>query len=182
MTTILNGAVEATLDVAPETPAEFWERALSLGKFVQNYATSLVHDAAEKAEPEVALQIHHVYNTMQVIVSETEQLKTSIANLRGVSFNDVQHGIENVLIDLLEELKEQFPAPDHAPSHAERRGNVSLVLEKAEARLNRLGVWYGIPEQQLRVHFDPILKHIGDVVITLGSSPPPRLALRDIAS
>lgn len=175
---MLNGTVEATYSTFNtdnlETPAAFWERAFSLGRLVQDYATSLVRDAAAKAERQVAAQINSAYNTMHMVVVEAGGLKNAFADLRaGASFNDIQNDIEMVLTDLLEELKEQFPAPDRAPNHAERRGNVSLVLEKVEEALIDLGTRHGIAEQQLRIHIDPILKHVGEVVITLGSSPFP---------
>ncbi|KAH9931403.1 uncharacterized protein B0H18DRAFT_952623 [Fomitopsis serialis] len=106
------------------------------------------------------------------IVSNTEDLKELIAQTANKPFDEIQRDIEKVFEDLLEELKEQFPPHDQAPNHAERRGNVSLVVRKAEEAFIKLGVQYGMPEKQLRKHLDPIMKHVEDIVVIIGRSTP----------
>ncbi|KAH9905553.1 uncharacterized protein B0H18DRAFT_964845 [Fomitopsis serialis] len=153
-----------------ETPQQFWEHAQSLGHRSQDYAAFLIHEAAQKADAATVAQLHQFQYTIQVVVSNTEDLKELIAQTANKPFDEIQRDIEKVFEDLLEELKEQFPPHDQAPNHAERRGNVSLVVRKAEEAFIKLGVQYGMPEKQLRKHLDPIMKHVEDIVVIIGDS------------
>lgn len=116
------------------------------------------------------MKINHVVSTIQVIVADTENLKNTIAQVHGASLDDIKNGVEKVFDDLLEELKNQFPPPDEAPNHAERRGNVSLVIHKVEDAFVKLCVQHGMAEDELRVHLDPIMSGIETVVVTLGTT------------
>jgi len=150
------------------TPQQFWERAQSLGHRSQDYAASLIHEAAQKADATTVAQLRHFQYAIQVVVADTEDMKEAIAQTADKSFDEIQHDIEKVFADLLEQLKEQFPPPDQAPNHAERRGNVSLVIRKTEEVFIKLGVQHGMSEKQLRMHLDPIMKHVEDIIVTIG--------------
>lgn len=172
---ILIAVAEALRDIqkractTASTPQDFWECALSIGQKAHDYATHLVEDAVKNVEPTVAVKMNHVVSTMHVIVSDTEALKNTIAQAQGASLDDIKNGIEKVLADLLEELKEQFPPPNQAPTHAERKGNVSLVLNKIEGAFVKLCVQHGMSEEQLRIHLDPIMRNIETVIVILGA-------------
>ena len=143
---------------------------MSLGEKAHDYATGLVNDAVKNAEPSMEIKINHLVNTINVMISDTEDLKNTLAQVQGASLDDIKGGIEKVLSDLLEELKVQFPPPDQAPSHAERQGNVTLVLHKAEDAFIKLCVQHGMSEAQVRVHLHPIMNYMETVVVTLGAS------------
>ena len=170
---ILTNASEAMRDVqartctSPNTPQEFWECALALGQKTHDYATHLVEDAVKNAEPTIAVKMNHAVGTIHAIVSDVEELKNTIAQAHGASLDDIKNGIEKVFADLLEELREQFPPPDQAPNHAERKRIVSLVLNKVEDAFVKLCVQHGMSEEQLRIRLDPIMKKIETVVVTL---------------
>ncbi|KAH9921756.1 uncharacterized protein B0H18DRAFT_1019927 [Fomitopsis serialis] len=125
-----------------------------LGHHAQDYAASLIHEAVQEVDATVVAQLRHFQYVIQVVVSDTEHLKEVIAQAGDKPFDEIQHGIEKVFADLLEELKEQ--------------GNVSLVIRKAEEAFIRLGVQHGVPENQLRTHLDLIVKHVEDIVVTVG--------------
>ena len=148
--------------------AEFWQRALSLGKSVQNYANTLMHDATKGTTPEVVNQINNASKTLTSIVSDTSGLRDTVEHAHGTSLQDVQTDTQQTFTNLLQQLKEQFPSSDRIPSHTERLGNVSLVLDMVETAFYNLTVHHGVSEQQLQVHLDPILEHVKDVVVTLG--------------
>lgn len=118
----------------------------------------------------IASKINHVVSNMQVILADTQNLKNTIAQTHGASHDDIKNGVETIFDDLLEELKNQFPPPDEAPNHAERRGNVSLVIHKVEDAFVKLCVQHGMAEDELRVHLDPIMSGIETVVVTLGTT------------
>ncbi|EPT02006.1 hypothetical protein FOMPIDRAFT_1144306 [Fomitopsis schrenkii] len=159
---------QAIHDITTETPQDFWGRAISLGQKLSDYATKLVEDTAKDVEPTIRVKMNHVVTTMHVIVSDTEDLKNSIAQAHGASLDDIKNGIEKIFDDLMEELKKQFPPTDQAPNHAQRRGNVSLVLHRVEDAFVKLCVQHGMSEDQLRVHLDPIMRHVETIVVTLG--------------
>jgi len=153
-----------------ETPQQFWDHAQSLGHRSQDYAAFLIHEAAQKADATTVAQLRQFQHTIQVVVSDTKDLKELIAKTANKPFNEIQHDIEKVFEELLEELKEQFPPPDQAPNHAERRGNISLVVRKAEEVFIKLGVQHGMSENELRKHLGPIMKHVENIVVIIGDS------------
>lgn len=167
---VLTDTAEAIHDITTETPQDFWGRAISLGQKLSDYATKLVEDTAKDVEPTIRVKMNHVVTTMHVIVSDTEDLKNSIAQAHGASLDDIKNGIEKIFDDLMEELKKQFPPTDQAPNHAQRRGNVSLVLHRVEDAFVKLCVQHGMSEDQLRVHLDPIMRHVETIVVTLGAT------------
>ncbi|KAH9931417.1 uncharacterized protein B0H18DRAFT_989174 [Fomitopsis serialis] len=137
-----------------DTPEQFWEHMLSLGHHAQDYAASLVHEAVQEVDATAVAQLRQFQYVIQVVVSDTEDLKEVIAQAGDKPFDEIQHGIEKVFADLLEQLKGQ--------------GNVSLVIRKAEEAFIRLSVQDGMSEMQLRTHLDPIMKHVEDIVVTIG--------------
>ncbi|EPT02357.1 hypothetical protein FOMPIDRAFT_1118637, partial [Fomitopsis schrenkii] len=149
-------------------PRQFWEGGPSLGQSPHDYVMNLIEDAAKNVEPIVAAKMNHVITSMHAVASDIGKLKLTIAQAHGVSFDDIKNEIETVLADLLEELQEQFPPPDQAPNHEERQASVSLVLRKVKEALIKLCVQYGMPEDQLRAHLDPIMEHVETIVVTLG--------------
>lgn len=151
-------------------PRQFWEGGPSLGQSPHDYVMNLIEDAAKNVEPIVAAKMNHVITSMHAVASDIGKLKLTIAQAHGVSFDDIKNEIETVLADLLEELQEQFPPPDQAPNHEERQASVSLVLRKVKEALIKLCVQYGMPEDQLRAHLDPIMEHVETIVVTLGAS------------
>ncbi|KZT64316.1 hypothetical protein DAEQUDRAFT_38953 [Daedalea quercina L-15889] len=151
-----------------ETLEQFWDYAFSVAQRAQRYAGDLINEAAREADKTAAMQLHHVSSVLHVIVSDTEGLRETVSQFQAGSFDDIQHDIEKLFADLLEELKEQFPPPDHAPNHEERKGNVSLVIRKAEEAFIKFGMQHGMSEEQLRTRLEPIMKHVEDVVVTIG--------------
>ncbi|KAH9834881.1 uncharacterized protein C8Q71DRAFT_766877 [Rhodofomes roseus] len=151
----------ATLD-------HFWHDTLSLGQRAQNYATFLVDEAAKTVDKSTAARLGHVQAMMLTIVSDAEDLRGVIAQMQGNSVDDISHVIEKLFADLFEELKDQFPPPDHAPNHEERRGHVSLVIRRVEEVLIKFCVQHGMQEQHARARLGPIMKHVQDVVVTIG--------------
>ncbi|KAH9931445.1 uncharacterized protein B0H18DRAFT_989370 [Fomitopsis serialis] len=153
----------------PLTPNRFWQDALSLGRRGQDYAGFLIHEAAQKEDPTTAARLYDIQSTMEVIVHDTGDLKELIiAQVPDESFDNVRRGIEKTLANILEDLKDRFPPPDHALSHAEREGNVTLVVNIIEESLIKFGVEHGISEEQLKMRLAPIMKHVEDVVVAIG--------------
>lgn len=153
----------------PLSPNRFWQYALSLGQRGQDYGGFLIHEAAQKEDPTTAARLYDVRSTMQVIVQDTADLKELIiAQVHDESFDDVRRGIETTLANIFEELKDRFPPPDHALSHVERKGNVTLVVNIVEEALLKFGVEHGMSEEQLKMRLAPIMKHIEDVVVAIG--------------
>ncbi|KAH9921755.1 uncharacterized protein B0H18DRAFT_956494 [Fomitopsis serialis] len=152
-----------------ETLSQFWKDALSLGQRGQDYADSLIYDVAHKADPTTAVRLHGIQNTLQAIIHGTEDLKALIVTqVHDESFDDFQRGIENILANILEELKDRFPPPYHAPNHAEREGNVTLVVNITEEALIKFGVEHGMSEEEFRVRLDPIMKNVEEVIVAIG--------------
>jgi len=149
---------------------EFWKGAVALGDRAQQYSAYLMDGIASDV-PTVAGTVHHIRTTMSQIIVATGDMKGemySAADVHGEGLDDILSSIEKVLADLFEKLKEEFPAPDHAPSHEMRLGNVSMILERAEDAIVRVGVDHGMSETKLRAHLDKLRPLIVDVVVTIG--------------
>ena len=118
----------------------------------------------------VAKQANHVSDTIHEIVSDTGRLKSTIEHIHGISLDDIQQDVQRTFTGLVQQLQEQYPSSNRAPSHAERLGNVSFVLQRVETAFLNLSARHGVSEQQLKAHLDPILEHVKDAVVTLGLS------------
>ncbi|KAH9834880.1 uncharacterized protein C8Q71DRAFT_908722 [Rhodofomes roseus] len=133
-----------------EEPEQFRDCATSLGQRAQDYAAFLFRQAEQSVDSTAAVQLRDIQNTMQDIVQEAEDLRGLFLPVHTESFDDIRRGIEEVLADLLEKLKDEFPPPDHAPNHIERKGNASLVLGRVEEAIIGVVVQHGMEEEELR--------------------------------
>ncbi|KAJ7482377.1 hypothetical protein B0H11DRAFT_2418663 [Mycena galericulata] len=86
-----------------------------------------------------------------------------------VSLDDIAGDLQRVFEKVLEELKDMFPAPDHAQGHDERQAAVAVALEKAGAALVTVCAKYGMDEERARAHWDGVVRPaIHTTVVLIG--------------
>jgi len=105
--------------------------------------------------------------TIEEVRTSGERLMADLSIVAAQS-DDISGKLERVLMRVLEDIQGNFPSPDRAPSHSERKGSISMMLMHMEDAIVQLGADTGIPETDMRLHTGEILSSIEDLVVTVG--------------
>ncbi|PCH36329.1 hypothetical protein WOLCODRAFT_166848 [Wolfiporia cocos MD-104 SS10] len=165
-----SGAVETNDEDTNIDPDNFWRRATELGERAQRYAEHLANEAV-KDIPEVANQFRNIKDTVASVITITSEFKdemSSNAEVHQENLEDFSEGLSRILDELFERLKDEFPPPDHAPSHEERQEKVSIVFSRVEEAIVHFAGERGMSEERVREFMDRIRPHIEDLIVTIG--------------
>jgi len=152
------------------TSPDFWERAANLGSLVQQYTSDILNDAAISYAT-AAGKIDCFKQSMNHVVSNTGELRREIerkARARGMTLHNISEMLSNELAVVIEELKNEFPPPDHAEHHEDRVKIISRALVKVEDAVVRVSKAVGVPEAKVRSCFGDIEIHLRDVLVVTG--------------
>ena len=153
------------------TETDFWQSALALGIRVRKYAEDLVNSAVESLH--VKEPVDQLKATMQQLVSTTEKFRTEIeamVNSRGQKMEDISQDLAALYAEILESLSTEFPAPDRAPTHQERRDMVTLVIKRLENGTVSICERWGIQEESMRKLFSDVGPMVEKLIVTTGTS------------
>ena len=150
---------------------DFWERAISLGLCVQRYTDALLARIASIYHLDDS--IASFKETIGGLVYNAKSFRVAVeeaAQKRGTSLDEITEEFTALFADILEEMKLNFPSPDKAPSHGERKLLVSDVMTKVEDGIIRLGEKIGMSDESLRSHMSDLRPHIEQLVVLTGTS------------
>jgi hypothetical protein len=150
-----------------DVASNFWERAASMGGAVQKYAEHVLQDAT-LTYASAASGITDVKLSMSHLIERTQIMKASVVEQHGKSVHDLYEILAVEMAKLADEIKDDFPPPDHAENHGERQILMAKILLKVEGGVVRAAVAVGIPEHEARVHFEAMEPHIRSILVTAG--------------
>jgi hypothetical protein len=151
-------------------PSDFWERAANLGGRAQQYTNDILHDAAASYAT-VADKIDGFKQSMTNVVSSTSELRREIqiaAWARGINLHRVSQMLSSELAIVFEELKVEFPPPDHAECHDDRVNIISRALVMVEDAVVCVGAAVGVSEVSTRAHFRDVSPHLQSALVIIG--------------
>lgn len=152
------------------TSPDFWERAAKLGSLVQQYTSDILNDAATSYST-TAGQIDQFKQSMNQVISSTSNLRREIeskARARGITPHTVSEMLSKELAVVVEELKAEFPPPDHAEHHEDRVKIISRALIKVEDAVVRVSQAVGVSEPKARACFGDIEVHLRYALVVTG--------------
>lgn len=155
---------------AYNTSPDFWERAAKLGNLVQQYTSDILNDTATSYAA-TAERINYFKQSMNHVVSTTANLRREMqanAWTRDVTVHHISEMLSSELAIVIEELKNEFPPPDHAEHHEDRVKIISRALVKVEDAVVRVGDKLGVPEDNVRANFGDIEIHLRYALVMIG--------------
>ncbi|KAF9224484.1 hypothetical protein BS17DRAFT_779884 [Gyrodon lividus] len=117
-------------------------------------------------------QFRQLKSTMNDLVQHINTLSEEISRtLEGhqVTMDTFSNELSVVLARVIEELNQEFPSPDTAPTHAERSVMVSRMLDKIDASFSvNLCDQHGIDKALLSDYLRVVKAHLEALVVTAG--------------
>ncbi|KAF9224491.1 hypothetical protein BS17DRAFT_703034, partial [Gyrodon lividus] len=116
-------------------------------------------------------QFRQLKSTMNDLVQHVNTLFEEISRtLEGhqVTMDTFSKELALVLAKVIEELNQEFPPPDTAPTHAERSVMVSHMLDKVDTGLLNLCDQHGIDTALLSDYLRVVRPHLEALVVTAG--------------
>jgi hypothetical protein len=171
----------STFDVLfPTAESDFWQSALALGIRVRKYTEDLVNSAV--ASLHVKEEVDKLKVTMRQLLSTIGTFRTefeAVVNSRGHKMEDVSKDLSVLYAQILEQLATEFPAPDRAPSHQERRDMVTVVMKRLEDGTVSICERWGIQEESMRKLFSDIGPVVENLIVMTGTSSYQSLLMSD---
>lgn len=155
---------------AEDSVSDFWGQLEYLGDTVHEYAAASLKEF--KTDALVATHIEDIEKMFSELLEAGAALQADMMALETAQKRDTEHDfikdMENVLGQLFEKLKEQFPPPDHAPGHAERKETIHKALVQIEDALMTFLHRWGMPEEAIRMHLSKIILPLENVMVMIG--------------
>ena len=154
-------------------PGRFWEYAMQYADAVQKYSNRLLDEAADR-ERDVATQITAFKNTIHSVISHAGALEKDFETTlreKGITLEDVSDELSVLYQRIVDELQEEFPSPDKAPSHEQRQEMAKTVLDKAENAVIKYAVDHDMAEanvEALNQHFEKLKSIVMTLVVATG--------------
>jgi len=152
------------------TLPDFWKRAVKLGSSVQKYTDNILADATTSYSA-AAEKIIDFKQSMVKVVSGAGELRHEFESkiwAHGMTLSEISDMLSKELAVVVDELKTEFPPPDHAEHHEERSVMISRALEKVEDVVVRISVRAGVDEANARAHLRNIEPHLNHVLTVTG--------------
>ncbi|OJA18312.1 hypothetical protein AZE42_09346 [Rhizopogon vesiculosus] len=91
------------------------------------------------------------------------------AEQHGIPLDTMKGELGDICNSMFEELKEQFPPPDEAPSHGNRMAMISTTLDRIEAGFLQFAINHGVSEEPLKSHSSSLKLHAQSIVVTIAT-------------
>jgi len=150
-----------------ETTTSFWDRAAAMGPSVQKYADTILHDASGTYASTVS-RIADLKLSVTQVTERAKILKETVEELHKKSANDLYDGLAVEMVKLSKEIQDEFPPPNQAEHHFERNHTIATILARVESGVVHAAVEVGIPESEIRFHFEAMEPHIRDIIVIAG--------------
>lgn len=138
----------------------------STGFTAKKYTETILHDATTTYTSTTS-QIAEFQTSMMHVISSTGDFRLKL-EAQGISLENLSELVALGLSTRVEEIKKEFPPPDHAEHHAERSEMVSRILEEIGNVVVRVSMSVGVPEEEVRAHLEAVLPHMLRVLVLTG--------------
>ncbi|ETW76308.1 hypothetical protein HETIRDRAFT_174386 [Heterobasidion irregulare TC 32-1] len=143
-------------------PNDFFERAKSMGNVLKKYATGLLDRVNAEYEAPVQAKVAEFRESL-------DRLAEGTTRLHDLGMSDFGEELARVLATIAQQIQDEFPPPDKAPSHERRVEMVDDVLQRVEEVLVHVAEAYGLPAERIREDLhDRILPHVKRLVVITG--------------
>ncbi|KAI0954509.1 hypothetical protein AcW1_006384 [Taiwanofungus camphoratus] len=152
--------------------ASVWASVVDVGSDARNSSApaGLANNFTESANS-TAVSTDLFKETLSEVVRKAGELRaepSAMADAHGDGLQLVSDGLDALFMALLEELQDEFPPLETAPSHAERRASVSRVMERAEEAMVRFCADRGMPAEGVKSQLDGLFPHMEKLVVMMG--------------
>lgn len=154
----------------------FWELTTRLGDSVSHHTGALLQDTTTYAT--VSKEISHFKELMTNVIISAGELRREIeskVSSHGITLQVFSEMLAHQLEIVAEELKAEFPPPDHAEHHEDRVKIISRALIKVEDVVVQVCATISVSEVDVRAHFRNITPHLRDALIIIGKQNLPLL-------
>lgn len=149
---------------------DFWKELERLGDGVHQYAEEAINTL--KLDPVVTARIEELKERWDNFLDAWNALHVDLMALEAVQKRDVNtlvDGIAEILAKVFERLKTQFPPPDQAPNHEQRKKSIHEALTQIEEALVTFLSELGMSEDVIRAHFSNFMPPLENVMVTIGT-------------
>ncbi|KAG1856299.1 hypothetical protein C8R48DRAFT_302516 [Suillus tomentosus] len=145
---------------------ESWDKIVGLSSNIPGnvlYELELFQHAKELYPSEI-LELKKSVNSIASTATSLHQVVKGAAEQREIPFDSVLEELRNTFYVLFEELKEQFPPPEEAPSYADRTLMIDTVLDRVEETFLRVAIKYGASEEVLKDHTSSFMSGVRHIL------------------
>jgi hypothetical protein len=145
-----------------------WDKVSKLGP---NTTDGLFHHAMELHPSE---KITELKGSMDIITSTATTLHQAVlgaAEQHGIPHASMKEELGVIFKAIFEELTEQFPPPEEAPSHENRTAMVGTVLDRIEESFLQFAIKIGVGEEPLKSQSSSLKFHVQFILVTIGTLP-----------
>ncbi|KAG1811334.1 hypothetical protein EV424DRAFT_139224 [Suillus variegatus] len=145
---------------------ESWDKIVGLSSNIQGnvlYELELFQHAKELYPSEIS-ELKKSVNNIASTATSLHQVVKGAAEQREIPFDSVLEELRNTFYVLFEELKEQFPPPEEAPSYEDRTLMIDTVLDRVEETFLRVAIKYGASEEVLKNHTSSFMSGVRHIL------------------
>jgi len=151
----------------------FWSNmGRQMGFHVHKFTEDLFYNVNNMVTSfHVKEHIDNIRDTMKQLVSTTEAFRTQVEDAvkaKGITMEDVSNDLTTLFEQISEQLAKEFPPPDTAPSHQERREMVAVIMKRLEDGTVQICGKWGIQQETMRKLFSEIGPIIGKLIVLIG--------------
>ncbi|KAG1895908.1 uncharacterized protein F5891DRAFT_644745 [Suillus fuscotomentosus] len=145
---------------------ESWDKIVGLSSNIQGnvlYELELFQHAKELYPSEIS-ELKKSVNSIASTATSLHQVVKGAAEQCEIPFDSVLEELRNSFYVLFEELKEQFPPPEEAPSYEDRTLMIDTVLDRVEETFLRVAIKYGASEEVLKDHTSSFMSGVRHIL------------------
>ncbi|PCH36339.1 hypothetical protein WOLCODRAFT_20482 [Wolfiporia cocos MD-104 SS10] len=170
---LVDGAGRAAPEVAEQFGAHtdnIWDHVTEFGDDTLQRAQTII-DQARRNIPGVDEELRQIEDTVVSISSFAVVMKEglkSAAERSNENPEEVATALEDLLENLIKQFKAEFPPPDQAQGHDERKERVGKFLDRVMSVMMGFCVEHGMEEKATREILEKIRLQIEFLVVTIG--------------
>ncbi|KAG1766531.1 hypothetical protein EV702DRAFT_1150122 [Suillus placidus] len=152
----------------PNTGKSCWDKVAGFGPNIRGYTDEFFQRAREFYPSDKITELRKSVDSVASTATTLYQVVKEAAEQRGIPLYTVLRDLGNTFSGLFEELKEQFPPPDEAPSHEKRMTMISTVLDRVEECFLQVVGKLGMNKELLKSLTGSLKSGVKQVVVTIG--------------
>ncbi|OJA16723.1 hypothetical protein AZE42_12356 [Rhizopogon vesiculosus] len=149
----------------------FWDKVTELGPKFQGHTDGLFHYAMELYPSDTITEFKASVGNVTSTATTLHQVISEAAEQHGIPLDSMKGELGDIFNSMFEELKEQFPPPDEAPSHENRMAMITTALDRIEGGFLQFAINHGVSEEPLKSHSNSLKLHAQSIVVTIGTLP-----------
>ncbi|OAX43620.1 hypothetical protein K503DRAFT_765709 [Rhizopogon vinicolor AM-OR11-026] len=143
----------------------WWDKVVELGPILTD---GLFRHAMELYPSDKITEFKASVVNVTTTATTLHQVVLEAAEQHGIPLDTMKGELGDICNSMFEELKEQFPPPDEAPSHENRMVMISTALDRIEGGFLQFAINHGVSEEPLKSHSGSLKLHAQSIVVTIG--------------